>query len=183
LSDSSRQLSHPPAHHLQGNVLAMKNGDIGYVDFGNVAEISRMNRECLIDSVVHAMNDDYVGLGTVQGSARNSPPSLTTRAAKEKQPEKQQGKKTNRTIRARFIQGDRKRRTNRTFSRRMCSPRYGLHSYQRDWAGVANGRVRDLPPEIPNVTIRLFHRCSFLSSPVSPRRRMEHAPTAGEMPP
>jgi len=45
-----------------GNVLALRNGDIGYVDFGNVAEISRMNQECLIDAVVHAMNDDYKGL-------------------------------------------------------------------------------------------------------------------------
>ena len=58
----------------QGNVLALRNGDIGYVDFGNVAEISRMNQECLIDSVVHAMNDDYVGLaGDMQNLGFLSP--------------------------------------------------------------------------------------------------------------
>jgi len=45
-----------------GNVLALRNGNIGYVDFGNVAEISRQNQECLIDAVVHAMNADYEGL-------------------------------------------------------------------------------------------------------------------------
>jgi len=45
-----------------GNVLALRNGNIGYVDFGNVAEISRQNQEHLIDAVVHAMNNDYAGL-------------------------------------------------------------------------------------------------------------------------
>ena len=39
-----------------GNVLALPSGDIAYVDFGNVAEISRANQESLIDAVVHVMN-------------------------------------------------------------------------------------------------------------------------------
>ena len=42
-----------------GNVLARRDGTLGYVDFGNVAEISRANQEALIDAVVHAMNSDY----------------------------------------------------------------------------------------------------------------------------
>lgn len=45
-----------------GNVLALPNGDIAYVDFGNVAEISRSNQESLIDAVVHTMNRDYEAL-------------------------------------------------------------------------------------------------------------------------
>ena len=45
-----------------GNVLAIRNGDIAYVDFGNVAEISRSNQESLIDAVVHVMNRDYDAL-------------------------------------------------------------------------------------------------------------------------
>ena len=45
-----------------GNVLALPSGDIAYVDFGNVAEISRANQESLIDAVVHVMNKDYDAL-------------------------------------------------------------------------------------------------------------------------
>ena len=45
-----------------GNVLALPSGDIAYVDFGNVAEISRANQESLIDAVVHVMNRDYDAL-------------------------------------------------------------------------------------------------------------------------
>ena len=45
-----------------GNVLALPSGDIAYVDFGNVAEISRNNQENIIDAVVHVMNGDYEGL-------------------------------------------------------------------------------------------------------------------------
>ncbi|CAL6271051.1 unnamed protein product [Bathycoccus prasinos] len=45
-----------------GNVLALRDGDIAYVDFGNVAEISRSNQESLIDAVVHTMNRDYMQL-------------------------------------------------------------------------------------------------------------------------
>lgn len=45
-----------------GNVLALPSGDIAYVDFGNVAEISRVNQESLIDAVVHVMNRDYDNL-------------------------------------------------------------------------------------------------------------------------
>ena len=45
-----------------GNVLALPSGDIAYVDFGNVAEISRNNQENIIDAVVNVMNGDYEGL-------------------------------------------------------------------------------------------------------------------------
>ena len=45
-----------------GNVLALPSGDIAYVDFGNVAEISRANQESLIDAVVYVMNKDYDNL-------------------------------------------------------------------------------------------------------------------------
>ena len=45
-----------------GNVLALRDGDIAYVDFGNVAQISRSNQESLIDAVVHTMNRDYMKL-------------------------------------------------------------------------------------------------------------------------
>lgn len=45
-----------------GNVLAQPDGNIAYVDFGNVATISRSNQECLIDAVVHTMNNDYARL-------------------------------------------------------------------------------------------------------------------------
>lgn len=42
-----------------GNVFAMPDGRIGYVDFGNVVEISQTNKEALLDAVIHAMNEDY----------------------------------------------------------------------------------------------------------------------------
>ena len=42
-----------------GNVMAMPDGTVGYVDFGNVAEISRSNQETLIDAITHCMNDEY----------------------------------------------------------------------------------------------------------------------------
>lgn len=45
-----------------GNVLALRDGDIAYVDFGNVAQISRANQESLIDAIVHTMNRDYMQL-------------------------------------------------------------------------------------------------------------------------
>ena len=53
-------VSHGDPH--PGNVLALRDGDIAYVDFGNVAEISRSNQESLIDAVVHTMNRDYMQL-------------------------------------------------------------------------------------------------------------------------
>ena len=43
-----------------GNIFAMRDGRIAYVDFGNVAELSSANKQCLIDAVVHAVNEDYV---------------------------------------------------------------------------------------------------------------------------
>ena len=42
-----------------GNIFAMPDGRIAYVDFGNVAELSQQNKEVLIDAVVHAVNKDY----------------------------------------------------------------------------------------------------------------------------
>eukprot|EP00898_Chlorokybus_atmophyticus_P004037 jgi/Chlat1/4634/Chrsp3S05594 len=43
-----------------GNLFAMRDGRIAYVDFGNVAELSQLNKQILIDAVVHAVNEDYV---------------------------------------------------------------------------------------------------------------------------
>ena len=43
-----------------GNIFALEDGRIAYVDFGNVAEISEKNKQVLIDAVVHAVNKDYV---------------------------------------------------------------------------------------------------------------------------
>lgn len=42
-----------------GNIFALRDGGIAYVDFGNVAELSQRNKEVLIDAVVHAVNKDY----------------------------------------------------------------------------------------------------------------------------
>ncbi|KAL0920698.1 hypothetical protein M5K25_009859 [Dendrobium thyrsiflorum] len=43
-----------------GNIFAMLDGRIAYVDFGNVAVLSQQNKQILIDAVVHAVNEDYV---------------------------------------------------------------------------------------------------------------------------
>ncbi|KAL3702344.1 hypothetical protein R1sor_020366 [Riccia sorocarpa] len=43
-----------------GNIFAMRDGRIAYVDFGNVAELSQRNKQVLIDAIVHAVNEDYV---------------------------------------------------------------------------------------------------------------------------
>ncbi|XP_058086884.1 protein ACTIVITY OF BC1 COMPLEX KINASE 1, chloroplastic [Magnolia sinica] len=43
-----------------GNIFAMRDGRIAYVDFGNVAVLSQQNKQILIDAVVHAVNEDYV---------------------------------------------------------------------------------------------------------------------------
>ena len=45
-----------------GNIFAMRDGRIAYVDFGNVAELSQRNKEVLIDAVVHAVNKDYASM-------------------------------------------------------------------------------------------------------------------------
>ncbi|CAI9094852.1 OLC1v1030658C1 [Oldenlandia corymbosa var. corymbosa] len=42
-----------------GNIFAMLDGRIAYVDFGNVAVLSQQNKQILIDAVVHAVNEDY----------------------------------------------------------------------------------------------------------------------------
>ncbi|XP_074574735.1 protein ACTIVITY OF BC1 COMPLEX KINASE 1, chloroplastic [Curcuma longa] len=42
-----------------GNIFAMRDGRIAYVDFGNVAVLSQLNKQILIDAVVHAVNEDY----------------------------------------------------------------------------------------------------------------------------
>lgn len=38
-------------------MFALGDGRIAYVDFGSVAEISKANKESLIDAVVHAMDE------------------------------------------------------------------------------------------------------------------------------
>ncbi|XP_068657200.1 protein ACTIVITY OF BC1 COMPLEX KINASE 1, chloroplastic [Aristolochia californica] len=43
-----------------GNIFAMRDGRIAYVDFGNVAVLSQLNKQILIDAVVHAVNEDYI---------------------------------------------------------------------------------------------------------------------------
>ncbi|GMH41992.1 hypothetical protein BSKO_09911 [Bryopsis sp. KO-2023] len=43
-----------------GNIFAMRDGRIAYVDFGNVAQLSQYNKQILVDAVVHAVNEDYV---------------------------------------------------------------------------------------------------------------------------
>lgn len=45
-----------------GNIFALRDGRIAYVDFGNVCELSQKNKEVLIDAVVHAVNKDYNGM-------------------------------------------------------------------------------------------------------------------------
>jgi len=45
-----------------GNIFALADGRIAYVDFGNVAELSQRNKQTLIDAVVHAVNEDYQGM-------------------------------------------------------------------------------------------------------------------------
>jgi predicted unusual protein kinase regulating ubiquinone biosynthesis (AarF/ABC1/UbiB family) len=42
-----------------GNIFAMRDGRIAYVDFGNVAQLSQTNKQTLVDAVVHAVNEDY----------------------------------------------------------------------------------------------------------------------------
>ena len=42
-----------------GNIFAMRDGKIAYVDFGNVAQLSQTNKQTLVDAVVHAVNEDY----------------------------------------------------------------------------------------------------------------------------
>ncbi|XVF48158.1 hypothetical protein PTKIN_Ptkin03bG0168800 [Pterospermum kingtungense] len=42
-----------------GNIFAMRDGQIAYVDFGNVAVLSQQNKQILIDAVVRAVNEDY----------------------------------------------------------------------------------------------------------------------------
>jgi len=45
-----------------GNIFALRDGRIAYVDFGNVASISTSNKQTLVDAVVHAVNEDYSGM-------------------------------------------------------------------------------------------------------------------------
>ncbi|KAK8447573.1 hypothetical protein SEVIR_8G098150v4 [Setaria viridis] len=42
-----------------GNIFAMRDGHISYVDFGNVAVLSQQNKQTLTDVVVHAVNEGY----------------------------------------------------------------------------------------------------------------------------
>jgi len=43
-----------------GNVFALRDGRIAYVDFGSVAEISQTNKEAILDAVVEAMDQNFV---------------------------------------------------------------------------------------------------------------------------
>ena len=45
-----------------GNIFALRDGRIAYVDFGNVAQLSQRNKATLVDAVVHAVNEDYRGM-------------------------------------------------------------------------------------------------------------------------
>jgi len=45
-----------------GNIFALPDGRIAYVDFGNVAQLSQRNKQILIDAVVHAVNEDYASM-------------------------------------------------------------------------------------------------------------------------
>ena len=45
-----------------GNIFALRDGRIAYVDFGNVAQLSQQNKAVLVDAVVHAVNEDYRGM-------------------------------------------------------------------------------------------------------------------------
>ncbi|CAE8713088.1 unnamed protein product [Polarella glacialis] len=42
-----------------GNIFAMKDGRIAYVDFGNVATISEKQRDVLVRAITHVSNNDY----------------------------------------------------------------------------------------------------------------------------
>ncbi|CAJ1415172.1 unnamed protein product [Effrenium voratum] len=42
-----------------GNIFAMRDGRIAYVDFGNVANISASQRDVLIGAITHVSNSDY----------------------------------------------------------------------------------------------------------------------------
>lgn len=45
-----------------GNIFALADGRIAYVDFGNVAQLSQYNKQVLVDAVVHAVNEDYTNM-------------------------------------------------------------------------------------------------------------------------
>jgi len=45
-----------------GNIFAMPDGRIAYVDFGNVATISSKQRNVLLQAITHVSNSDYAGI-------------------------------------------------------------------------------------------------------------------------
>jgi predicted unusual protein kinase regulating ubiquinone biosynthesis (AarF/ABC1/UbiB family) len=45
-----------------GNLFAMPDGRMAYIDFGMMDQLSETNKETLVDSVVHLINKDYVDL-------------------------------------------------------------------------------------------------------------------------
>jgi predicted unusual protein kinase regulating ubiquinone biosynthesis (AarF/ABC1/UbiB family) len=45
-----------------GNLFAMPDGRMAYIDFGMMDQLSQLNKETLVDSVVHLINKDYVDL-------------------------------------------------------------------------------------------------------------------------
>ena len=45
-----------------GNVFAMRDNGIAYIDFGNVSELSKEDQSALLDALIGCMNEDYVRL-------------------------------------------------------------------------------------------------------------------------
>ena len=45
-----------------GNIFALHDGRIAYVDFGSVAEISQFDKETMVDCVIFAMDEDFLGI-------------------------------------------------------------------------------------------------------------------------
>ena len=46
-----------------GNIFAMADGRIAYVDFGNVAQITEAQRDVLVGAITHVSNSDYKAWG------------------------------------------------------------------------------------------------------------------------
>jgi hypothetical protein len=53
-----------------GNIFALADGRIAYVDFGSVAELTLFDKETLVDCVVFAMDEDFLGIAGLKRIAR-----------------------------------------------------------------------------------------------------------------
>ena len=53
-----------------GNIFALADGRIAYVDFGSVAELTLFDKETLVDCVVFAMDEDFLGIAGLKHIAR-----------------------------------------------------------------------------------------------------------------